>query len=329
MPRAAQVSAEGAQAVRVGALGRQDDEVPRQGRCPCRSSRRPSFAGVDIGLFSAGSGTSKKFAPAAVKAGTVDRRQLVGVPHGCRCAARRSRDQPRRDLHAQGHHREPELLGDHLDHAALARASQEPDQADDHLDVPGRVGRRARPRWKSCASRRAPISTAASSSTRCCRTRTRSTRSATTRRSIPPRRTTRKRRRSSNETRKIFGDPNIAIGITCVRIPVLRAHCVSVTFECEKPITPEEVRAIIVERARRAPRRRPGAQLLSDARGCFGQGRDLGRPHPPRLERLDGPLDLDLLGRRSALEGRRVERRADRREAVGVRRSSVITLAFA
>jgi len=30
-----------------------------------------SFAGVDIGLFSAGSGTSKKFAPAAVKAGTV------------------------------------------------------------------------------------------------------------------------------------------------------------------------------------------------------------------------------------------------------------------
>ena len=30
-----------------------------------------SFAGVDIALFSAGSGTSKKFAPAAVKAGTV------------------------------------------------------------------------------------------------------------------------------------------------------------------------------------------------------------------------------------------------------------------
>ena len=52
-----------------------------------------------------------------------------------------------------------------------------------------------------------------------------------------------------NETRKIFGDPDIAIGITCVRIPVLRAHCVSVTFECEKPITPEEVRAIIANGA--------------------------------------------------------------------------------
>jgi aspartate-semialdehyde dehydrogenase len=59
-----------------------------------------------------------------------------------------------------------------------------------------------------------------------------------------------------NETRKIFGDPNIAIGITCVRIPVLRAHCVSVTFECEKPITPEEVRAIIAKA--------PGCRLVDD-----------------------------------------------------------------
>jgi aspartate-semialdehyde dehydrogenase len=48
-----------------------------------------------------------------------------------------------------------------------------------------------------------------------------------------------------NETRKIFGDPSIAIGVTCIRIPVLRAHCVSVTFECEKPISPDEVREIL------------------------------------------------------------------------------------
>jgi len=48
-----------------------------------------------------------------------------------------------------------------------------------------------------------------------------------------------------NETRKIFGDPNIAIGVTCIRIPVLRAHCVSITFECEKPISPDEVRRIL------------------------------------------------------------------------------------
>jgi aspartate-semialdehyde dehydrogenase len=65
-----------------------------------------------------------------------------------------------------------------------------------------------------------------------------------------------------NETRKIFGDPDILIGITCVRIPVLRAHCVSVTFECEKPITPEEVREIIASA--------PGCKLVDDqARNYF------------------------------------------------------------
>ena len=39
------------------------------------------------------------------------------------------------------------------------------------------------------------------------------------------------------ETRKIFEDEKIAIGVTCVRVPVLRAHCEAITFECEKPIT--------------------------------------------------------------------------------------------
>src|ERR1700744_1974956 len=43
------------------------------------------------------------------------------------------------------------------------------------------------------------------------------------------------------ETKKIFEDDNIAINATCIRVPVLRAHSVSMTFECERPITPEEV----------------------------------------------------------------------------------------
>jgi aspartate-semialdehyde dehydrogenase len=33
------------------------------------------------------------------------------------------------------------------------------------------------------------------------------------------------------ETRKIFEDERIAIGVTCVRVPVLRAHCEAITFE--------------------------------------------------------------------------------------------------
>jgi aspartate-semialdehyde dehydrogenase len=81
-----------------------------------------------------------------------------------------------------------------------------------------------------------------------------------------------------NETRKIFGDPNVAIGITCVRVPVLRAHCVSVTFECEEPITPEEVRAIIANA--------PGCRVVDDQ------------------ERNYFPMPVDASGKDEILVGR-------------------------
>jgi len=58
------------------------------------------------------------------------------------------------------------------------------------------------------------------------------------------------------ETRKIFGDPTLRITATCVRVPVLRAHCVAINFECEQRITPQEVRDIL-ERA-------PGVKLVDD-----------------------------------------------------------------
>jgi aspartate-semialdehyde dehydrogenase len=81
-----------------------------------------------------------------------------------------------------------------------------------------------------------------------------------------------------NETRKIFGDPNIAIGITCVRIPVLRAHCVSVTFECERPITPDEVREIMSSA--------PGVRVVDD------------------IERNYFPMPVDASGKDEILVGR-------------------------
>ena len=46
------------------------------------------------------------------------------------------------------------------------------------------------------------------------------------------------------ETRKIFGDENIPISCTCVRIPTMRAHSESIVVETKKPINPEEVRKI-------------------------------------------------------------------------------------
>jgi aspartate-semialdehyde dehydrogenase len=58
------------------------------------------------------------------------------------------------------------------------------------------------------------------------------------------------------ETRKIFEDERIAVGVTCVRVPVLRAHCQAITFECERPITEQEVRAMLSDA--------PGVKIVDD-----------------------------------------------------------------
>ncbi len=61
------------------------------------------------------------------------------------------------------------------------------------------------------------------------------------------------------ETRKIFEDEQIAVGVTCVRVPVLRAHAEAITFECERPIDEAEVRALL--------RDAPGVRLVDDRVG--------------------------------------------------------------
>ena len=69
------------------------------------------------------------------------------------------------------------------------------------------------------------------------------------------------------ETKKIFGDPDIRIGATCVRVPVLRAHSVALTIECERPIAADEARAILADA--------PGVRLVDDAeRNYFPMPKD-------------------------------------------------------
>jgi aspartate-semialdehyde dehydrogenase len=58
------------------------------------------------------------------------------------------------------------------------------------------------------------------------------------------------------ETRKIFGDNDIALSCTAVRIPVYRAHSESVTIETVKPVRPEEVRELL--------RSSPGVEVIDD-----------------------------------------------------------------
>ena len=71
----------------------------------------------------------------------------------------------------------------------------------------------------------------------------------------------------AKETRKIFGDPEIRISATCVRVPVLRAHSEALTFECERPITPAEVRQMLCAA--------PGVKIVDDpVRNYFPMPKD-------------------------------------------------------
>ena len=57
----------------------------------------------------------------------------------------------------------------------------------------------------------------------------------------------------SDETHKML-DPNIKLTVTCVRVPVFVGHSEAVTVEFEKPISPDEARAIL--------REAPGVQVI-------------------------------------------------------------------
>ncbi len=59
-----------------------------------------------------------------------------------------------------------------------------------------------------------------------------------------------------NETRKIFGDQNIRITATCVRVPVLRAHSEALNLEFAQPFSADKAREILATAA--------GVKLVED-----------------------------------------------------------------
>jgi aspartate-semialdehyde dehydrogenase len=58
------------------------------------------------------------------------------------------------------------------------------------------------------------------------------------------------------ESRKIMGLPDLKVSATCVRVPVVRAHSVSVSAEFERPVNLAEARAAVAAF--------PGAELVDD-----------------------------------------------------------------
>jgi aspartate-semialdehyde dehydrogenase len=236
-----------------------------------------SFAGVDIGLFSAGSSTSKKFAPAAVKAGTVivDNssafRMDAGVPlvvpeiNGDAIATHKGiianpncsaiiSITPLWPVHRENRIKRL-LVSTYQAASGAGAAAMEELRESTRAYLDGRTFEHKvlpHPYAFNAFSHNTKIDPATGHNE--------------------------EETKVINETRKIFGDLELAIGITCVRIPVLRAHCVSITFECEKPITPEEVRAIIAKA--------PGCRVVDDQ------------------ERNYFPMPVDASGKDEILVGR-------------------------
>ena len=80
------------------------------------------------------------------------------------------------------------------------------------------------------------------------------------------------------ETRKIFNCPDIAITCTCIRVPVLRAHCESINLEFTDPITPGEVKELLSMA--------PGVKVMDD------------------IENNRFPMPIDASGKDDCLVGR-------------------------
>lgn len=81
------------------------------------------------------------------------------------------------------------------------------------------------------------------------------------------------------ETRKIFGDSQMRVSATCVRVPVLRAHCVSLTFECERPINPAFVREALASA--------PGVKIVDDVeKNYFPMPKDASGQDPILVGRI-------------------------------------------
>jgi aspartate-semialdehyde dehydrogenase len=214
-----------------------------------------SFRGVDIALFSAGSATSKKFSPIAVKAGAVvidnssafrmdpdvplvipeingrrirEHQGIIAVPN---CSAITAL-MPLWPIHQQNRIRRM-ILSTYQAVSGAGAAAMEELVESTRAKLAGRA---FRPKVLShpCAFNVFNHDTKIDPETGYNEEETKVIR----------------------ETRKIFEDEGIAIGITCVRVPVLRAHSQAITFECERPISEDDVRAILSTA--------PGVRIIDD-----------------------------------------------------------------
>ncbi|MEB3225025.1 MAG: aspartate-semialdehyde dehydrogenase [Synechococcus sp.] len=98
-----------------------------------------------------------------------------------------------------------------------------------------------------------------------------------------------------NETRKIFGAPDLRISATCVRVPVLRAHSEAVNLEFAQPFDPAKAKEILTTA--------PGVSVVEDwEKNYFPMPMDATGKDPVLVGRIrrdisqDNGLELWLCG---------------------------------
>ena len=84
--------------------------------------------------------------------------------------------------------------------------------------------------------------------------------------------------KAMEEIRKLMSTPEMRLSFTCVRVPVLRAHSMSLTIEFERPVTPAEAEAWLASA--------PGVRVVNDH----------ARNHYPMPSEASGQDDV-LVGR--------------------------------
>ena len=183
-----------------------------------------SFDGVDVALFASETDISKKFVPIAAQAGAVaiDNSSAFRMDPNVPLVVPEVNGAP--DHEGPEDLRQPELHGgDHGD-GAVAAAPGVQAEARDRLDLPGGLRRgpagdgRARGLDPRLPHRREVRAESPAASLRVQRVQPQHDdrrRTATTAR----------RQKVVKELRKIMGLPDLRVGVTCVRVPVLRAHC--------------------------------------------------------------------------------------------------------
>ncbi len=89
---------------------------------------------------------------------------------------------------------------------------------------------------------------------------------------------TKEEKKMENEARKIMHHPDLRASVTCVRVPVYRAHSVAISAEFEKPVSVEQAREVLAKA--------PGLELVDE----------------PRANKY--PMPLDVAGKDNCQVGR-------------------------